>query len=170
MTLLKVKEEEIKSLIKELLRANTIVVAGAGRVGMASRGFAMRLGHLGFKSFAIGDTTVPAIHKGDLLLVCSGSGETQTILDLVTIAESNRSRIALITGDRKSRMAKLANTIIAIEAPSKTKKIDGFRSIQPMTTLNEQCIQIFFDSIVLLLMAELGESHKTMWRRHSNLE
>jgi D-arabinose 5-phosphate isomerase GutQ len=32
----------------KFLKANKIVVCGAGRVGMAVRGFGMRLGHLGF--------------------------------------------------------------------------------------------------------------------------
>jgi len=39
-----------------------------------------------------------------------------------------------------------------------------------MTTLNEQSLGIFFDSIVLKLMEKMGESHDTMWGRHSNLE
>jgi D-arabinose 5-phosphate isomerase GutQ len=39
-----------------------------------------------------------------------------------------------------------------------------------MTTLNEQCLGIFFDAVVLLLMEKMNETHDTMWARHSNLE
>jgi hypothetical protein len=39
-----------------------------------------------------------------------------------------------------------------------------------MTTLNEQSLGLFFDTVVLLLMEKMGESHDTMWARHSNLE
>ena len=166
----KTDEKEVARLIKEIRTVNTIVTVGAGRVGMAARAFAMRLGHLGFSAFTIGDSTVHSIGKNDLLLVCSGSGETQTILDLAKIAKKNKSKIVLVTGNKNSSICKLADFSVEIKAPSKTKKIDGFASIQPMTTLNEQCLGIFFDAVVLLLMDEMKETHDTMWARHSNLE
>src|SRR5690242_7825712 len=72
-----VDEAQVESLVGALLGARRIVVYGAGRVGMACRGFAMRLGHLGLAAYTLGDSTVPAIGPGDLLLLCSGSGETQ---------------------------------------------------------------------------------------------
>lgn len=159
--------EEFGNLIKN---TNKIVCVGAGRVGYATRGFAMRLKHMGKDAYMVGDTNVPSIGENDLLIVSSGSGETQTIYDLVAIAHKNGSKIALITGNPDSRMGTLANTIIQIRAPSKTKQIEGFQSIQPMTTLNEQSLGIFFDAFVLKLMEDMNETHDTMWERHSNLE
>jgi len=161
---------QTERLAQAVLNAQTIVACGAGRVGMAVRGFTMRLGHLGLRAFTLGDSVVPAIGQDDLFLVASGSGETQTIYDLVTLAKDRGARIALVTANPESRMGKLADIVVVIPAPSKTKPIDGFRSIQPMTTLNEQCLGIFFDAIVLRLMLETGEMHETMWSRHSNLE
>jgi 6-phospho-3-hexuloisomerase len=137
---------------------------------MVARGFAMRLTHMGMQSYFVGDSNVPSIGNGDLLLACSGSGETQTIFDLVEIAKSNQAKIALITGNRDSRMGKLADLIVEIKAPSKTKAVDGLISIQPMVTLNEQCLYLFFDALVLRLMEELNEEQDKMWSRHSNLE
>jgi 6-phospho-3-hexuloisomerase len=170
IVLQKVDETQVDQLINEILSANKIVVCGAGRVGMAIRGFGMRLGHLGFNAYTLGDSTVPSIANNDLLIVASGSGETQTIFDLVSIAKKNNAKIAAVTGNSESRIGKLANVIVKIEAPSKTKKVDGLVSIQPMTTLNEQCLGIFFDAVVLKLMETMGETHDTMWNRHSNLE
>lgn len=163
-------EEQVEKLAQEILRAKKIVVCGAGRVGMAIRGFGMRLGHLGLNAYTLGDSVVPSIGKGDLFLVASGSGETQTIYDLIEIAKKNGAKIALVTGNSDSRMGKLAETIVEIKAPSKTKPIENFSSIQPMTTLNEQCLGIFFDAVVLDLMEKMEETHDTMWARHSNLE
>ncbi|MGB5018877.1 MAG: 6-phospho-3-hexuloisomerase [Candidatus Moraniibacteriota bacterium] len=163
-------ENQVVSLRDEILKANKIVVCGAGRVGMAIRGFGMRLGHLGLQAFTLGDSTVPGIGKRDMLLVASGSGETQTIFDLVKIGKKNGARIGLVTGNPDSRMGKLADVIVQITAPSKTKAVDGLVSIQPMTTLNEQSLGIFFDALVLDLMEKMGETHDTMWARHSNLE
>ncbi|MGB2791690.1 MAG: 6-phospho-3-hexuloisomerase [Candidatus Moraniibacteriota bacterium] len=166
----KLDEKESGRLVNDILNARKIVVCGAGRVGMATRGFGMRLGHLGLEAFTLGDSIVPSIGKGDLFLVSSGSGETQTIYDLVEIAKKNGAKIALVTGNTASRMGKIADTIVEVKAPSKTKPIEGFTSIQPMTTLNEQCLGIFYDAIILELMERMSETHDTMWNRHSNLE
>jgi len=108
-----------EELIQKIIKSDKIVCVGAGRVGYALRGFAMRLKHLGLNVFMIGDSNVPSIGEGDLLLVSSGSGETQTIYDLVEIAKRNGSEIALVTGNEQSRMAKLASIIILLRAPSK---------------------------------------------------
>ena len=166
----KINQEQVELLITEILSAKTIVVCGAGRVGMAIRGFGMRLGHLGLKAYSLGDSTVPSISTGDLLIVASGSGETQSIFDIVAIAKKNQSRIVAITGNPESRIGKIADNVLIVQAPSKTKMVDGIHSIQPMTTLNEQSLYILFDAICLDLMVTMGESHETMWRRHSNLE
>ena len=166
----KINESEVQQFVDEILASNTIVVCGAGRVGMAIRGFGMRLAHLGLKAFTLGDSVVPSISQGDILIVASGSGETQTIFDLVAIAKNNNSKVLAVTGNPDSRIGKLADCIVQVSAPSKTKQVDGFVSVQPMTSLNEQSLGIFFDTVVLLLMEKMGETHDTMWARHSNLE
>ena len=165
-----VDQNEVDLLITTIANANKIVVCGAGRVGYAIKGFGMRLAHLGLNVYALGDVTVPSIGKGDLLIVASGSGETQTIYDIVAIAKKNNANIALVTGNPDSRIGKLAEFCVKVKAPSKTKPVDGLVSIQPMTTLNEQSLGIFFDAVVLLLMNKINETHDTMWARHSNLE
>ena len=164
-----IQQSDVDALIESILKANKIVVVGAGRVGYAIKGFGMRLGHLGLNAFTLGDSTVPSIGNGDLLIVASGSGETQTIFELVSIAKKNQSRIVAITGNPGSRIAALADSIVKVTAPSKTKAVKGIVSIQPMTTLNEQSLGIFFDAVVLQLMDKMHESHDTMWARHSNL-
>lgn len=168
--LLKVDQSQVDILVKNILSSKKIIASGAGRVGMAVRGFVMRLKHLGLDAYILGDANVPALKQEDLFLVCSGSGETQTIYELTRIAEKNQAHIGVITGNPESRIGKIADTVVQVSAPSKTKQIDGFVSIQPMTTLNEQSLAIFFDALVLRLMQELGETHETMWARHSNLE
>ncbi len=168
--LINVDEAQVDELVSDIIKANKIIVCGAGRVGMAIRGFGMRLSHLGLNAGTLGDSNVPSIGVGDLLIIASGSGETQTIYDLALIAKKNKSRIQLITGNLESRIGKVADACVLIKAPSKTKPVENFISIQPMTTLNEQCLGIFFDAVVLELMNKLNETHETMWKRHSNLE
>lgn len=166
----KVREEEVEKLADEIIKAQKIITIGAGRVGLSARGFAMRLGHLGLLSFTTADTTIPAIGEKDLLIVCSGSGETQAVYDLTLIGKNHKVKICAITANPKSRIGQLADIIVRIESPTKLKPLKGFKSMQPMTTLNEQCLMIFFDSLVLKLMKKLDETEETMWGRHSNLE
>ena len=165
-----IDQKKVDKLVNEIFRAEKIVCCGAGRVGMAIKGFSMRLGHLGYNAYQLGDTTVPSIGENDLFIVASGSGETKTILELVKIAKTNKSKIFLISGNPKSSMGNLADFILKVSAPSKVKNVKGLNSIQPMTTLNEQVLGILFDSIVLEIMEKTGETHETMWKRHSNLE
>lgn len=168
-----IEDYQVDLVIKDILKSKKIIIYGAGRVGLMSKGFSMRLGHLGLKSYFIGDSTTPSIGKGDLLIVCSGSGETQTVYDIAEIAKKSGAKVLTVSSyieHNKSRLTKLADTVMVINAPNKNRKINGFNSIQPMTTLNEQCLLIFFDALVLLLMNRLKESHDTMWKRHSNLE
>lgn len=165
-----VDQSEIDSLLAAVVSANRIVMFGAGRVGMAARGFAMRLGHMGFNAYTLGDSTVPSIGVGDLIIIVSGSGETQTVVDIANLAKQNGSTVFAITGNSNSRIGKTANSILNLRAPSKTKIQNGWKSEQPMTTLNEQCLTIMFDSVVLQLMEAKGFTHETMWANHSNLE
>lgn len=166
----KIDEQECASAIDTILKAKKIVWIGAGRVWMTVKAFTMRLWHLGMNAWFLWDATVPWITQWDLLIVASGSGETKTILDLVVIAKKNGATILLITGNKDSSMWKLADKIIEIKAPSKTKSINGFTSVQPMTTLNEQSLFLFFDALTLEIMHKMNETHDTMWARHSNLE
>lgn len=165
-----VQEGHVQNFIDEIFSAKTIVVHGAGRVGYAVRGFGMRLGHLGFHAYTLGDSVVPPIKEGDLLIIASGSGETQTVYDIASIGKKNNAKIAVITGNSRSRIGQLADCIIEMRAPSKKNKVQGMRSIQPMSTLNEQCLQLLFDAVVLDIMERTGETDNTLWLRHSNLE
>jgi len=166
----KVDEKQVAELATTLARARKIVTIGAGRVGLTTKGFAMRLGHFGFNAHALGDMTVSSL-KGpqDVALVASGSGETPSIAMLAEIAKKSGATVALLTANPKSRIGRIADVIVHIPAPNKASR-GATRSKQPMTTLNEQCLQIFFDALVMVLMHKLGETGETMWARHSNLE
>ena len=168
--LARIDDTQVQQLITALRESKKIVCVGAGRMGYAARGFAMRLGHFGLEAYMLGDTTVPSIGAGDMLLACSGSGETQTIYDIVLIAKRNKAKVVLVSGNPKSRMGEWADVVVELKAPSKTKQVEGITSAQPMTTLAEQCLGLFLDAVVLEMMEYLDESHETMWARHSNLE
>jgi 6-phospho-3-hexuloisomerase len=155
-----------KKLIRDILHAKVIVTAGAGRMGLPAKAFSMRLGQLGLTSFTLNDSAVPHIGKGDLLVVCSGSGEIATMVAVAKVAKKNKCKIALITCTEKSTIADIADVKIILSICQNNEHCEN-RSIQPMKTLMEQCSFIYFDSLVLKLMEKLHIDENDMWANHS---
>ena len=151
--------------------ADEIYVNGAGRSGYMGRGFAMRLMHMGRKSYVVGDTTTPNIKAGDVLVVCSGSGETKSLVCNAQKAKSLGAKIALVTINPESTIGKLADAVVEISAPSpKSAKQGQIHSIQPEGSLFEQSLLLFLDLTVIQLMKKHGQTTETMFGRHANLE
>lgn len=165
-----VDEKRVSELVHSILEANRVVVHGAGRVGLACKGFAMRLGHLGKQAFTVSDSTVPPLGKEDLLILASSSGQTQTVYDVGVLAKTHGARLVVITADEESPMAKIADSILVLRAQTKFGPIKGVSSMQPMATQFEQCVQILFDVLILLLMHATKQSQADLWARHSNLD
>lgn len=170
-TLANISGEQGDILVDLILASKRIFTAGAGRSGLAVRAFAMRLMHMGFEAYVAGETITPGITSEDLLIIGSGSGSTGSLCVMAEKAKSFGTRIGLITIRNDSPIAALSDAIITIPAP--TPKIDGdtgFKSIQPMGSLFEQCLFILLDTIILRLMEKNGMDSTTMFLRHANLE
>ena len=95
-----------------LLGADEIFCAGAGRSGFQIRGFAMRLMHMGRKSYMVGETCTPNITDKGLLVVCSGSGTTKSLVNHAMKAKEVGAKVALITINPESTIGKLADVVI----------------------------------------------------------
>ena len=154
-------------LIRE---ANKIVCLGAGRVGLSMSAFAKRLMHLGKQAWVYSDETLPRMAHGDLRVIASGSGETESIVCLAKIARKNGLQILLVTSNENSTLAKLATVIIVLNAPNKLSSEGRPTTVQPMTTLFEQCVGLFFDAFVLKLMKDLNQDEADMKLRHNSIE
>ena len=162
--------DQYKDFIESILKANKIVLFGAGRVGIAMRGFSMRLNHLGLNSFFLGDVNVPNTGAGDLLIVGSGSGNTISVADIVVIAKRNNLKVVSITANLNSLIAHESAQVIVLNCQTKESSDTQRTSKQPMTTLFEQCLSIVLDSLILKLMEAKNETHLSMLERHNRLE
>lgn len=170
-TLHSIGHEESNAFQEEILKANEIYLAGAGRSGLMMKCFAMRLMHLGLKAFVVGETTTPNIGNGDCLIIGSGSGETESLVVMAKKAKKLGAKLLLITIDDQSSIAKLADVVIVIAAPSpKTKKENNVSSIQPMGSLFEQSLLLSLDTVILGLMSKMKKNSDNMFSRHANLE
>lgn len=157
---------DFQCFIDKIIQAKHIFLTGKGRSGLMISAFANRLMHLGFSVSFIGDVSSPHTQEGDLLIIGSGSGETESLISLASIAKKEKINIALLTTDAKSSLAYLANSVIVLPGAS---KLSG-KSIQPMATAFEQLSLIVYDAIVLELMMRLDQTSDDMYKRHANLE
>ena len=123
-------------IIESIMHSGKIFIAGAGRTGYIMRCFAMRLIHLGFCAYVIGDTEMIAAKSGDLLLIGSGSGETKTLRVYMEKAKQLGMKTVVFTCNRESALAREAKFSCVIRAQSKFQ--DGRISVQPMGSLFEQ--------------------------------
>ncbi|MEA4933073.1 MAG: 6-phospho-3-hexuloisomerase [Lawsonibacter sp.] len=160
---------EGERLCEAILSARRIFIAGVGRSGMAARGFAMRLMHLGLTTYVCGEVVTPSAGGGDLLLVVSGSGETGGLPIMAQKAKDMGASVALVTVRPDSTIGLLADAILRVPAPT-PKAENSFRSIQPMGSLFEQSCYLILDALVMELMERLGTTEKAMFARHANLE
>jgi 6-phospho-3-hexuloisomerase len=166
-----VDERTIAAMLRALRGAKRIFTAGKGRSGLQMQAFAMRLMHLGLQTFFVDDVTTPGIRKGDLLLIGSGSGHTPSLVGYTQKAKSLGAKVALITADQTSPIAKQADVVLLLSAPTpKAQKRITSQSIHPMGTLFEQALGLLGDLVILLLMEEMDIDADEMFARHANLE
>lgn len=74
-----VDTQAVSILMDSICQAKKIALYGVGREGLAMKGFAMRLFHMGLQAFVVGEMTAAAVGPGDLLLVSAGPGYFSTV-------------------------------------------------------------------------------------------
>ena len=166
----KIKQEEIERFSESIINANRIFVIGAGREGLSSRAFAMRLMHLGKPTYWVWDDTTPYIGQGDLLIATSGSGKIISIQNVVRLAKVADASVAIVTGNPEADTAKMADVVLCLPAEVWGGGKDVVHSTQPMGSLFEQGLLILFDLIVITLMEKMGVTASDMAKRHRNVE
>ena len=160
-----------EGLAGAIMDAKKILVAGVGRSGFSAKAFAMRLMHMGFDVYVVGETVTPNLEREDLLLVVSGSGETGSLVVMSRKARELGAKLATVTVRPEGTVGQMADLVIQIPAITPKVKGDGsLRTIQPMGSLFEQSVLLFLDAVILRLMELRGDSSDTMYTRHANLE
>ncbi|KUK04619.1 6-phospho-3-hexuloisomerase [Methermicoccus shengliensis] len=179
----KLDKDAISHLIDELLRADAIFLMGAGRSGLVARAFAMRLMHLGLRVYVVGETTTPAVKRGDLVIAISGSGETSSIANLGKIAKQLGAKVATFTSNPASTLGSISDIVIPVsgglyrQTPENKEKdyleqhmMGTYRRLTPLGTLFEISTLVLADAIIAELIARTGTSEEELRARHSMLE
>lgn len=165
-----ISDKDVDKAVQVIDSSNKIFLKALGRAADSGKSFIMRLGHMGKEVYVLGETNTRNFSKGDLLVICSGSGETKEFILYAEKAKKFGGKLLVFTGNGKSTLAAMADAVILIKAPSKNQEDSGFHSVQPMASLFEQGILIAGDAIILTIMDESHENNAEMFSRHSNLE
>lgn len=159
----------VAHLTNAVLQAKRVFAAGEGRSGLALQMAAMRLMHLGLEVHIVGEVSAPAIQPGDLLIACSGSGNTGGVVAIAQSAKKVGAQVAVVTTQRDSSLGALTELIIQISAATK-QDYSHQQSQQFAGSLFEQATLLLFDALFHVLSHRLGKTDDVLMARHTNLE
>ena len=153
-------------LTKMLDDAKRIFIAGAGRSKLVGNFFAMRLVHGGYDVSVVGEIVTPSIKSGDLLVIISGSGETEQLIAFTKSAKKIGANIVLISAKSDSTIGDMADAVFQIGRSEQYGKVLGM----PMGTVFELSTLLFLEATISHVIHEKGIAEEVMRERHANLE
>ena len=122
--------------------------------------------HSGYDVSVVGEIVTPSIKKGDLLIIISGSGETEQLIAFTKKAREVGAQIVLITAKSSSTIGDMADAVLQIGKSDQYGKVAGM----PMGTVFELSTLSFLEALVSHLIHEKGIEEEVMRTRHANLE
>jgi 6-phospho-3-hexuloisomerase len=177
------KRSQVERLVEVLLQAyrggKKVLIMGAGRSGLVGRAFAMRLKHLGYDVYVLGDTIVSPVKQGDIVIAISGSGRTALIITAAEAAKTVGAIVVAITSYVDSPLTRIADIVVEIPGRTKISTIEDYFARQvlglheplaPLGTLFEDCSMVFLDAIIAELMQRLGKDEEDLRKQHANIE
>jgi len=165
-----ISDEETENLVKEIIKADKVFVAGSGRSGFMGKSFVMRMMHMGIEAYFVGETVTGTFEENDLLIVGTGSGTTKTLVPIVEKAKEIGGKVAAITISPDSTIGALADIIVQLPGVTKDQSEGTIQTIQPMGSLFEQTMLLFYDSVILRFMEKNDLDSDKMYGKHANLE
>ena len=159
-------ESHTEKLTAMLDGAKNIFISGAGRSKLVGNFFAMRLMHGGYNVSVVGEIVTPSVQAGDLLIIISGSGETQQLIAFTKKAKDIGAKIMLISAKSDSTIGDLADGVFQIGKSELYSKVKGM----PMGTVFELSTLCFLEALISHVIWEKGIPEEEMQSRHANLE
>jgi len=163
--------KSVSATCQMLEDANKIGIFGCGREGYQLRGFAMRLFHLGCNVGFVGDTTMPPLGSGDVIVVSSGPGALATVKAHLDTAKAAGARTVLITAQPNPPEAGYADLVLRI--PAQTMATDAHTSendMLPMGSVYEAALFFLCEWLIADVKALSNETAQSIRARHTNME
>lgn len=162
----KVDKDEFEKALEAISKEKRIFVDGEGRSGLMAKGFAMRLMHLGYEVFVIGETITPALKEKDLFISVSGSGKSANVVSDTKKAKKVGCEVIAFTSNMTSELAITADIVVRVPGTVKGDKGEKRVSIQLLSSLFDQSIHIVLDGLCLCLSRRDNISNETATNSH----
>ena len=163
----KMDEGDIERAMPLIGKTGRVYATGEGRSGFQARSFAMRMMHIGYTSYMMGETICPSMHEGDVLLAISGSGTTRRTVEDAEAAKKLGVKVIAVTSKPESPLAAAADAVIVV--PGRVKGEAG-GSIQLLSSLFDQSVHIALDALCLRLSRRDNVSDADANANHANVE
>lgn len=163
-----VDENEIDDVVTKITKEKRIFVVGAGRSGLQGKGFAMRLMHIGYQSYVVGETITPSVQANDIWVAISGSGTTESIVAQTEKVKKLGLNVIVLTSDVNSKLAQIADKTIIV--PGATKVNTGVKSSQLLSSLFDQTVHITLDVLNQKLAERDNTTNQSANAQHTNIE
>jgi 6-phospho-3-hexuloisomerase len=175
----KLDTASVSELVNSILSSKRIFLMGAGRSGLVAKAFAMRLMHMGFNVYVVGETTTPAVQPEDLVIAVSGSGETPSVVNPSAVAKKIGSKVALISSNPDSSLGRISDVIVKVPGRPRDevdfgdyeeRRMIGYPQLAPLGTVFEITALVFLDAVISELMVKTGANEDELKRRHTIFE
>ncbi len=160
---------QVEALLNAIHSHERIFLLGKGRSGMVMSMFAMRLMHLGLHAHVVGEPTASAVRPGDLLIIGSGTGETEGCALAANKARSLGVTTALLSAVPGSAIGRISDILVIL--PCRTKN-QAPKSGSPLLAgaLFEQALLLFTDCVCARLAVEMRRDPGSILDLHANIE
>lgn len=162
----KVDRNQMEEVVNFINKDKRIFVDGEGRSGLMGKGFAMRLMHLGYEVYVVGETINPAVNESDIYFSVSGSGESENVVFNTKKAKLKGCSIISVTSKPQSTISALSDKLIIIPGSTKIDTGEQRNSIQLLSSLFDQSLHIVLDAICLMLSKKENISNSEATIRH----
>ncbi|MTT32378.1 6-phospho-3-hexuloisomerase [Terrilactibacillus sp. BCM23-1] len=164
----KFDESSLDDVMSYLSKDRRIFVDGEGRSGFQARSFAMRLMHIGYQPYVMGETVTPSLKEKDVFVAISGSGKTKNTVSNAEAAKKLGLTVIGVTSKLDSPLAQLSDAVILV--PGVTKGDKSGKSIQLLSSLFDQAVHIVLDDLCLRLSRRDHVSNEQAAANHINVE
>ena len=161
-----VEEQQLEAVMERMQKNRRVFVDGEGRSGFSAKGFAMRLMHLGYTVFFVGETITPALREGDLFIAVSGSGKSANVLNDAKKAKTAGAELIAVISKPDSPLAREADCVLVIPGTVKGDAGSQRGSIQLLSSLFDQSLHITLDALCLLLSRRDHTANETATGAH----
>lgn len=164
----KFDEKQLEKAMDLLKKDTPVFVDGEGRSGFQARGLAMRLMHIGYTPYVMGETITPALKENQVYLAISGSGTTKNTVNNTKAAKKLGLKVIAVTSKEESELAQMADCVIKV--PGRVKGDKKTASIQLLSSLFDQSVHIVLDELCLMLSRRDHVSDEMAAGNHVNVE